>query len=59
MALGKAAQLASEGLRRGDAAAMSAMRDRIEQTILSEGEATGVNGAGVPRVPNTTNIYFD
>jgi cysteine desulfurase len=59
VALGKAAQLASEGLQRGDAAAMSAMRDRIEQTILSEGEATGVNGADAPRVPNTTNIYFD
>jgi cysteine desulfurase len=59
VALGVAAQLASEGLKRGDAAAMSAMRDRIEQTILSEGEATGVNGADAPRVPNTTNIYFD
>jgi cysteine desulfurase len=59
VALGKAAQLASEGLQRGEMTGMSAMRDRIEQTILSEGEATGVNGAGVPRVPNTTNIYFD
>ena len=24
-----------------------------------EVEATGVNGAGAPRIPNTTNIYFD
>jgi cysteine desulfurase len=38
---------------------MAALRDRIEKTILNEVEATGVNGAGAPRVPNTTNIYFD
>jgi cysteine desulfurase len=38
---------------------MSAMRDRIEQTILSAVDATGVNGEGAPRVPNTTNIHFD
>jgi cysteine desulfurase len=59
VALGKAAQLAREGLQHGEMARISAMRDRIEQTILSEGEAIGVNGAGAPRVPNTTNIYFD
>ena len=57
--LGKAAELAREALERGDLAQMSAMRDRIEQTILSEVEATGVNGEGAPRVPNTTNIHFD
>ena len=57
--LGKAAEIAREALDRGDLAKMSAMRDRIEQTILSEVEATGVNGEGAPRVPNTTNIHFD
>ena len=57
--LGKAAELAREALERGDMARMSAMRDRIEQTILSEVDATGVNGEGAPRVPNTTNIHFD
>jgi cysteine desulfurase len=57
--LGKAAEIARETLDRGDLAKMSAMRDRIEQTILSEVEATGVNGEGAPRVPNTTNIHFD
>jgi cysteine desulfurase len=35
------------------------MRDCIERAILEIIEATGVNGAGAPRVPNTTNIYFD
>ena len=57
--LGKAAELAREALERGDLAQMSAVRDRIEQTILSEVDATGVNGQGAPRVPNTTNIHFD
>ena len=57
--LGKAAELAREALERGDLARMSAMRDRIEQKILSEVDATGVNGEGAPRVPNTTNIHFD
>src|ERR1700685_1176413 len=57
--LGKAAELAREALERGDLKQMSAMRDHIEQTILSEVEATGVNGEGAPRVPNTTNIHFD
>ncbi len=57
--LGKAAEMAKEALDRGDLAKMAAMRDRIEQTILSEVEATGVNGEGAPRVPNTTNIHFD
>ena len=35
------------------------MRDRLQQTILSEVEATVVNGGGALRVPNTTNILFD
>jgi len=54
--LGKAAELAQAGLAN---ACMSEMRDRIEQTILADVEAAGVNGAGGPRVPNTTNLYFD
>jgi len=57
--LGRAAELAKEGLARGDLARMSEMRDRIERKILAEVEATGVNGGGAPRVPNTTSIYFD
>jgi cysteine desulfurase len=57
--LGKAAELARQALERGDLAGMAALRDRIEQTILSEIEATGVNGRGAPRVPNTANIHFD
>jgi cysteine desulfurase len=57
--MGKAAELAKTALDRGDFARMAEMRDRIEKAILNEVEATGVNGAGAPRVPNTTNIFFD
>jgi cysteine desulfurase len=36
-----------------------ALRDRLEQSILDRIPDTRVNGVGVPRVPNTTNIRFD
>jgi cysteine desulfurase len=57
--LGKAAEIAKQALRGGDLDRMSALRDRFQQKILAEIEATGVNGDGAPRVPNTTNLYFD
>jgi cysteine desulfurase len=59
VALGKAAELAREALARGDLERMSAQRDRLEQTILGEVAATGLNGKGAPRVPNTASICFD
>jgi cysteine desulfurase len=59
VALGKAAELALETFQRGEDKTMAACRDRIQQTILENVEATGLNGEGAPRVPNTTNIYFD
>jgi cysteine desulfurase len=59
VALGKAAELAQETFQRGEDKTMAASRDRIQQTILENVEATGLNGEGAPRVPNTTNIYFD
>jgi cysteine desulfurase len=37
---------------------MAVMRDRLESELLNI-EATGLNGENAPRVPNTTNIYFD
>jgi cysteine desulfurase len=56
--LGKAAELARAGFERGDDLKMAAARDHLERELL-EIEATGLNGEGAPRVPNTTNIYFD
>ena len=58
VALGKAAEIAQAGLARGDDKKIAAQRDRLE-TALREIEATGTNGGHVPRVPNTSNIYFD
>jgi cysteine desulfurase len=55
---GKAAELGIAGFERGDDRKMAAARDRLERELL-EIEATGLNGEGAPRVPNTTNIYFD
>jgi cysteine desulfurase len=37
----------------------AALRDRLERGILERVAGTFVNGAGAPRVPNTTNISFD
>src|SRR5271169_2837406 len=56
--LGKAAELAIAGFERMDDQKMAAARDRLERELL-EIEATGLNGEDAPRVPNTTNIYFD
>src|SRR6202451_3677513 len=59
VALGKAAELAMQGFERGDDKKMSALRDRLQQGILAQVEEAGLNGQDAPRVPNTTNIYFD
>lgn len=56
--LGKAAELALAAFERGDDKKMADLRDRLERE-LRQIEAAGVNGDGAPRVPNTTNIYFD
>jgi cysteine desulfurase len=59
VALGKAADLAMQGFERGDDRKMASLRDRLQQGILTQIEEAAVNGDGAPRVPNTTNIYFD
>ena len=57
--LGKAAELALEALEPGDDGNTAALRDRLQQGILIHVDEAGVNGDGAPRVPNTTNIFFD
>jgi len=42
-----------------EAARLAALRDRLENGILSAVPNTDVNGAREARVPNTTNISFD
>lgn len=57
--LGKAAEVAMKGFEISADKQTAALRDRLEQTILDQVDSVGVNGQGAPRVPNTTNIYFD
>jgi cysteine desulfurase len=57
--LGKAAEICTEWLKTDGPAKLAAMRDRLEQGILSQIDETGVNGTGAPRVANTTSIHFD
>jgi cysteine desulfurase len=59
VALGKAAELASNSIAQGHDNKMAALRDRLEQGILAQADETSVNGHAAPRVPNTTNIRFD
>jgi cysteine desulfurase len=57
--LGKAAEMAQDWLEHTGPAEMAALRDHLENAVLQSVAGTGVNGAGVPRVPNTSSIYFD
>jgi cysteine desulfurase len=59
VALGRAAAAATESFRDGTVERLRGLRDRLEKSVLANIEAAGVNGAGAPRVPTTTNIYFD
>ena len=64
VALGKAAEIAMHGLESGAMHRVAALRDRLEQGILTQIPGTGVNGADsdgkiAPRAANTSNIWFD
>lgn len=56
--LGEAAEMAGQSLP-AECARLSALRDRLERALVESLPDTGVNGGRAPRVPNTTNIYFD
>ena len=57
--LGKASEIGMQALENGAVQRIAKMRDQIEQGILQAVNSAGVNGEGAPRVPNTTNIFFD
>ena len=59
VALGKAAEMALAGIENGASAKMSRLRDRLESGMLAAVDECGVNSGTVPRVPNTTNLWFD
>ena len=56
--LGVAAQLAKTKMD-AEARRLGPLRNRLEEEIVARIHGTAVNGAGSPRVPNTTNISFD
>jgi cysteine desulfurase len=59
--LGQHAPTSSENgdLVNGGPAEMAAMRDHLQEAVLAAMDDVGVNGEGAPRVPNTTNFWFD
>ena len=57
VSLGKAAEIAKASLGE-DAKRVAALRDTLERTLLERVPDSHVNGAGVQRTPNTTNITF-
>ena len=57
--LGTAAELARAWLADDGASALANLRDRLERGILASVEEVGINGGGVGRVANTSNLYFD
>ena len=59
VALGKAAELAREGLDNGEVARLRSLRDHLERELLANLDEIGVNSAAAPRVPTTSNIHFD
>jgi cysteine desulfurase len=57
VALGKAAEIARASLTH-DSQQISALRDRLEQTLLRNVPHARANAASAPRTPNTANITF-
>jgi cysteine desulfurase len=57
--LGDAAERAQAFASGDGPARLAALRDRLEQGLLSRVSAAGRHGGNAQRVPNTTNIWFD
>jgi len=59
VALGRAADLASDWLASPAPAALADLRDRLESGLLATIPNTHINGSTTHRAPNTTNLRFD
>jgi cysteine desulfurase len=57
--LGVAAEMAQAFVASDGPARVAALRDRLEREILARMDEAGVYGGTGPRVPNTTNLWFD
>jgi cysteine desulfurase len=47
------------GFANGEVDRIEKMRTLFQETICDRVEDVGINGGTAPRVPNTTNFYFD
>lgn len=56
--LGKAAELAAKYLEEGKCS-IGSMRERFEKSVLETVNGASVNGAGAPRIPNTSSFSFE
>ena len=57
--LGRASEIARNGLSDGSMQRIGALRDRLEAAVVDLVPETRINGKDAPRVPNTTNILFE
>src|SRR6266568_3233770 len=57
--LGRASELARSGITDGSVERIAALRDHLEDAIVSIVPETRINGKNAPRVPNTANILFE
>jgi cysteine desulfurase len=57
--LGRASEIARNGLIDGSMQEIGALRDRLEAAVVDLVPETRMNGKDAPRVPNTTNILFE
>ena len=57
--LGKATEIAARSLEDGSTQHIAGLRDRLQNEILARVADAGVHSGDVPRVPNTTNMWFD
>jgi cysteine desulfurase len=58
MGLGRAASTALDALNR-EQLRLAALRDHLESELLARVPDSGVNCSDAPRLPNTSNMYFD
>ena len=57
--LGRASEIARNGLSDGTMQRIGTLRDRLEAAVVDRVPETRIHGKSVPRVPNTTNILFE
>jgi cysteine desulfurase len=57
--LGRASEIARNGLSDGSMQRIGVLRDRLEAAVVDLVPEARINGKSAPRVPNTTNILFE